>query len=62
MKIDKQKFLESYRYIQKINQIPFDDLDFSEFGPEEWCKISKEEFKYTGLANQDFITMNWEID
>ena len=60
MKIDRKKFTEAIEYIRQVNETPFDSLDFSEFfdtDSDEFQECARE-FKYFGLSNKDFISMD----
>ncbi len=58
MKIDRKKLKDAIEYIELINSIVFDDLDFSEYpeinnyGDEEIV-----DFKFLGLNNVHLIDM-----
>ena len=59
MKIDRKKFTDAIEYIQRVNSMPFDELDFSEFFDTDSHEFQEcaREFKYFGLSNKDFIGM-----
>ena len=54
MKVDRIRFLKAVAYIKAVNRCPIEELDLSEFTTKDISK-NREDFKFTGLANQDFI-------
>jgi len=59
MKVNKKRLVEALNYINLVNAIPLDELDLSEFhGNQNILKKEIDDFKFTGLNNQHFITMN----
>jgi hypothetical protein len=62
-KIDRKKYLESYKYIKSFDKVDLDRLDLSEFFDMSDSNIQNkiDEWKFTGLINRDFILMNEDL-
>jgi hypothetical protein len=56
MKVNRERFFDSIRYIREINSYPLVQLDFSEFSTKDFSDDIYD-WSYTGLSNKDFILM-----
>ena len=59
-KISKEKFLESFNYLEAINSSRLKDLDLSElFEDSPEMEKAVRDFFFVGLTNVDFITSDY---
>lgn len=60
VKVSVEEVMQLQNRLNEINLIPFCDIDWTENGESLAIDESlKDEFRFTGLANKDFITTGY---
>ncbi len=60
VKVSVEEVMQLQNRLNEINSIPFCDIDWTENGESLVIDESlKDEFRFTGLANKDFITTGY---